>query len=137
MRRILSLVLLALALSATGDAQSRRETQKPREQRAAVSFIIRGAEANAWSAAAVAINGTSAVLDSQYAPFCSAFGNTSAAATLTVQLSQDGTTFYTSGTTTGSVTGNFGINFTTGARYVRLISNAAATITATLACKSA
>lgn len=97
---------------------------------------LRGAQGNAWSAAVVAINGTSAALDTQFAANCSAFGNTSAAATLTVQVSADGTNFYSTGTNTGSVTGNFGINFTTAARHVRLISNAAATITATLQCKT-
>ena len=59
----------------------------------------------------------------------------SAAATLTVH-SADGTPFYSTATTTGAVAGNFGINFTAGAGFVRLISNAASTITATVMCKS-
>lgn len=97
---------------------------------------IKGTHANAWNAAAVAISGTSSSLDTAVCDSgnSSAFGNTSGAATLTVQFSQDNTNWYSSATNTGSVTGNFGVTFSHGARYIRLISNAAVTITATLAC---
>jgi hypothetical protein len=94
-----------------------------------------GANGNMWSAAAVSISGTSAILDTTEARFCSAFGNTSAAATITVQYSADRTNFYSSSVNTGAVTGNFGINWNNGARFIRLISNAAATITANVSCK--
>lgn len=96
---------------------------------------IAGRHGNAWTAVAVAISGVSTAIDASTYPYCTIFGNTSGAATLTVQLSADGTTWYSSATNTGAVTGNFGVSFTTGARWVRLISNAAVTITATIQCK--
>lgn len=114
-------LIVVWALAASGDAQTRP---------------IAGRHANAWSAAAVGISGVSASIDASVYPYCSAFGNSSAAATLTVQLSADNTNWYTSATNTGAVTGNFGLSFTVGARYVRLISNAVSTITATLQCKA-
>jgi hypothetical protein len=97
---------------------------------------VRGSHGNAWNAAVVGIAGKSTSLDTQFAMFCSAFGNSSAAATITVELSADDTNYYASSTNTGAVTGNFGIFFQPGARYVRLSSNAASTITATLQCKA-
>jgi hypothetical protein len=119
------------------------EAERADEQAAAArkpltgpTFLVLGAQANAWNAAAVGINGTSATFDSQWAAFCDVIGNTSAAATLTVQRSVNGTNWYSSGVNTGAVTGDFGINFQSGSRYLRLISNAAATITATIACKA-
>ena len=130
--RMLIVVVLALVLGASVSAQQRRAPTSPRT---AVP-ILRGSEGNAWTAAAVGVNGTSAALDTQWAMYCSAFGSTSAATTLTVQYSQNGTTFYSSATNTGAVTGHFGMSFNAAARYIRLISNDAATISATLACKS-
>jgi hypothetical protein len=115
-------VVLLLSVLQPSDAQTRNP--------------LRGEHANAWSAAVVGVSGTSAALDCAGQPFASAFGNTSAAATLTVQMSDNGTNWYSSSVNTGAVTGDFGINFTVGARRLRLISNAAATITATLQCKS-
>ena len=95
-----------------------------------------GAEGNAWAAAVVGANGTSASVDCQYSPFVTAFGNVSANTTITMQFSQDNANFYDGPTT--KVTGapaNFWISETVGARYVRLKSSAAATITATIAAK--
>lgn len=123
--------LFAVALLALVSLAAAQRTAQPR----AASTQILGATGNAWSAAAVGVGGTSTALDLSVTRDCSAFGNTSAASTITVQLSQDNATFRSSGINTGAVTGDFGINFTTGARYVRLISSAAATITATVACK--
>jgi hypothetical protein len=94
-----------------------------------------GVQGNAWNAASVGTNGTSAVLDTWSCPFVSAFGNASAATTLTLQYSMDGTDFYAGPSVTLSGAGNFYINSTTAARYLRLLSSAAATITATLAAK--
>jgi hypothetical protein len=118
------IVLTALALLST--------EQRPEAQ---VGRLV-GSHANAWNAAVVGVSGTSAAIDIQRASIgtCSAFGNTSAAATLTVQQSQNNTNFYSTAVNTGAVTGDFGISFSPGGRYVRLISNAAATITATIAC---
>jgi hypothetical protein len=118
-------VAIALALTLNADAQSNRSGQK-----------IIGRHGNGWNGAAVAVNGVTPAIDSNTLPYCTAFGNTSAAATLTVQVSGDSTNWYTSTITTGAVTGNFVLNFTVGARYVRLVSNAAATITATIQCKA-
>lgn len=93
-----------------------------------------GAHANAWNAAVVGVGGDSAIIDTRYCPFISIFGNTSAATTLTAWLSQDGVNFYSSNhSITG--TGSIGNSFQIGARYIRLRSSAAATITATVAGK--
>jgi len=95
-----------------------------------------GVHANAWNNIAVGIGGTSAVIDCQYQRTISAFGNVSAATTIKVQVSQDGTNFYDSGSEqvlAGAA--DFHITLDTGARYIQLHSSAAATITATTAGK--
>jgi hypothetical protein len=132
-RELLTVVVLALLAP---ELLAQRPARPVRVPRAAYTVQLLGSHANAWSAAAVGVNGTSAALDTRWASNCSGFGNTSAAATISVQFSADGVNFYTSAMNTGAVTGNFGINFTTAARFVRLISNAAATITASLQCKA-
>lgn len=96
---------------------------------------VNGTHANAWNAVAVGAGGTSNVIDCQYVSHITVFGNSSGNTTLSYQVSQDNSNFYTTATfTTG--TGNFGADFTTGARYVRLQSNTARTITATIAGKA-
>lgn len=95
-----------------------------------------GTQANAWSAAAVSAGGDSTAIDCQYQYRISAFGNVDAATTITAWVSQDNTTFYETSTNVvlgGS--GSFHISFETAARYVRLRSSGAATITATIAGK--
>lgn len=100
------------------------------------SVPVAGAHANAWNAAAVAADGVSAVIDCQYQRTISAFGTVDAATTIKVQVSQDGTNFYDSGSEAVLAgAGDFHITLDTGARYVRLHSSAAATITATVAGK--
>jgi hypothetical protein len=94
-----------------------------------------GAHANAWNAAAVGAGGTSASVDCQNTPFVSAFGNASAATTITVQYSQNDVDYYDGPNQVLGGAGNFRIDATVGARYVRLKSSAAATITATIAGK--
>lgn len=94
-----------------------------------------GTHANAWNAAAVAINGLSAVIDVGQTPFVSAFGNVSAATTITLQYSQDGTNFYDGPNQVLSAAGDFRIDVTTGAARARLKSSAAVTATATIAGK--
>lgn len=97
---------------------------------------IVGVHANAWDNVAVGIAGTSTVIDCQYQRTISAFGNVSAATTVKVQVSQDGINFYDSGSEQVLAgAGNFHITLDTGARYIRLHSSAAATITATIAGK--
>jgi hypothetical protein len=92
-----------------------------------------GTHANAWSAAAVLANGVSASIDTQNCPFISVFGNTDGATTITVQMSQDNTNFYDAESTVAN--GDFSISNTYGARYIRLKSSQARTITATIAGK--
>jgi len=94
-----------------------------------------GVHGNAWDAAAVAANGTSAVLDTWSCPYVSAFGNAGAATTLTLQYSLDGSNFYAGPSVNLSGASDFHIDATTAARYLRLLSSSAATITATLAAK--
>jgi hypothetical protein len=86
-------------------------------------------------ASTVVANGMLAVVDTWSCPFVSGFGNASAATTVTLQYSMDGTHFYAGPSTTLSGSGDFHIDSTTAARYLRLLSSAAATITATLAAK--
>jgi hypothetical protein len=94
-----------------------------------------GVHGNAWSAAAVGSNGTSAVLDTWSCPYVSAFGNAGAATTLTLQYSMDGANFFNGPSTTLAGASDFHVDATAAARYVRLLSSAAAAITATLAAK--
>ena len=93
-----------------------------------------GTHANAWSAAAVLANGVSASIDCQYTPNISVFGNTSGNTTITIQFSQDNTNFYDA--TSTSANGDFSLSGTFGARYIRLKSSNARTITATIAGKA-
>lgn len=95
-----------------------------------------GVHANAWDNVAVGIAGTSTAIDCQYQYRISVFGTTSAATTITANVSQDGTNYYDSGNEQVLAgAGDFHFSFETGARYVQLVSSAAATITATIAGK--
>jgi hypothetical protein len=94
-----------------------------------------GVQGNAWNAASAGANGTSAVVDTWSCPFVSAFGNAGAATTISLQYSMDGANFYAGPSTTLSGSSDFHIDATTAARYLRLLSSAAATITATIAAK--
>lgn len=95
---------------------------------------IVGTHANAWSAASVAVNGTSAAIDLEDCAQLSVFGNTSGASTLTLQMSADRVNWYNHPTTIAA-NGNFAQVYTVGARYARLHSSAAVTITATIQAK--
>lgn len=95
-----------------------------------------GAQGNAWNAAAVLAAGVSTAVDTGSLHRVAAFGNADAATTITVQVSENNVTFYD--TTTTAVLGgasDFHVAFDTAARYVRLKSSGAATITATIAAK--
>lgn len=95
-----------------------------------------GAQGNAWSAAAVAAAGASASVDTNGLAFVSAFGNASAATTIQMQYSADNATWYNGGPSIAlSAAGDFGLTVQTGARYIRLTSSAAATITASIEAK--
>lgn len=94
-----------------------------------------GTHANAWSAATTGANGTSTSLDTGGYPFVSAFGNSSGATTITVQYSQDDTNYYDGATQVLGGAGNFRIDVTCAARFVRLKSSNSVTATATIAAK--
>lgn len=96
-----------------------------------------GSHANLWNAAAVGAGGNSAVFDSRGYPNCTLFGNSSVASnTITLQVSADGTNFYSGEVSTlAGAGGDFGTFIVIGARYVRLQAAMAATITATAQCK--
>lgn len=94
-----------------------------------------GHHGNAWNAVLTTIGGTSNSVKVWNCPFVSCFGNSDGAATITVQYSQDGENFYDGATQVLSGSGNFRIDVTTGALFVRLKSSAAVTITATIAAK--
>lgn len=101
-----------------------------------VTPLAVGLHANAWNAAAVGVNGVSNSVDCQYVDTISIFGNVNGNTTISVQESQDNVNFYDTDTlaiTNGG--GNFGIRVESGARYLRLKSSQARTITATIAGK--
>lgn len=101
-----------------------------------------GTQANAWSASAtISAGATSNAIDLQYNYQISFFGTVTntASITLTLEVSQDNSNWYTttaSLTVTAGTTSNFHSSETTAARYVRLsASGVSATITATIAGK--
>jgi hypothetical protein len=99
----------------------------------ALPVNVVGAHANAWNAVAVAAAGNSASIDCQYTPHISAFGTSNGNTTISLQVSQNDTDFYTAATVTvGGGGGDFALNLTIGARYIRLQSSAARTITASI-----
>jgi hypothetical protein len=95
-----------------------------------------GANGNAWSAAAVAAAGVSATIDTGGLAQVSVYGSVSAATNISVNVSADGSTWWPS-TQQAALTaaGDFYLNFATGARYLQLVSSAAATVTATISAK--
>lgn len=94
-----------------------------------------GAHGNAWNAVAVLAAGVSNPIDIQNTAFTTVFGNSTVSSVITVQYSQDGTNWYNS-LANFTANGDFGSNIgNVAARYVRLISASASTITATVAAK--
>lgn len=92
--------------------------------------------ATVWNAAAVGANGTSAIFDSANCPFCSIFGNTTqATGNILLLASNDGTAFFTLAKQAITAAGNFNFNVTTGARFLQLQTDTAATITAIVSAK--
>lgn len=92
-----------------------------------------GTTANAWNASVVGANGNSTSVDKSGKSSVTAYGNASAATTISLWVSDNNVTFYNSGAQAVLAgAGDFHINVTTAARYVRLRSSAAATITATI-----
>jgi hypothetical protein len=133
MNRVRITAAFVLALIVSGCMTTART---PPRTAAGPSYFSVGSHGDAWLASAVAIAGTSNALDTIGGRDCSAFGTVSAATTISVQLSADNVNFYTS--TVGQTlagAGNFGFSFAAGARFVRLVSSAATTVTATISCK--
>lgn len=93
-----------------------------------------GTHGNAWNNAVTA-SGASSVVDTFSCPFVTAFGTSDGAVTITLQYSQDGTNFYSGPTQVLAGAGDFAISATPGARFCRLKSSAAVTVTATIAAK--
>lgn len=96
-----------------------------------------GIQANAWSAAATVTAGaTSNAIDCQYTYNLSIFGTVDTTSVITVQISQDDTTYYNhSATITMTAAGTFHRLFDNAARYTKLSIDTTATITATIAGK--
>lgn len=91
-----------------------------------------GTQDNAWAAAAVLAGAESAIVELQYSSTFSAFGNSNAATTIELRVSQDGVTFYTIDSVILAVAGDFGFSGPVGARYVRLRTVGAATLSASI-----
>jgi hypothetical protein len=87
------------------------------------------------TAAAVASNGVSAVVDTMDAPFVSAFGHASGATTIVIQYSADGINFYTAHSVVLAGAAGFAIDCICGAEFVRLQTSAAVSIWATIQAK--
>lgn len=96
---------------------------------------IVGLHANAWNNATTGANGKSAAIDLEDCNKVTAFGNTSGATTLTLEVSQDRTNWYAHPTTVAA-NGNFAQTWEIASRYARLSSSASVTATATVAAKN-
>lgn len=95
-----------------------------------------GATGNAWNAVAVAAAGVSATIDTGGLANVCVFGSASAATTISVNVSADGSNWYPSNNSQAlSAAGDFYLQFACGAQYIQLSSLDAATITATVAAK--
>ncbi len=95
-----------------------------------------GAQGNAWNAAAVAAAGVSTTVDTGGHSTVAIFGSVSAATNIGVNVSADNATWYPINQQANmAAAGNFSLQFDTGARYIQLVSSAAATITATVSAK--
>lgn len=92
-----------------------------------------GIHGNAWNNVAVGANAFSPVVDLLDATCVHVFGNTSAASTITVLVSQDSVNFATH--TTIAANGDFSLSDLIGSRYLQIKSSAAVVITATIAAK--
>lgn len=89
-----------------------------------------------WNAASTGVAGNSSSLDTTYCANVTFYGTVSAATTLSVFVSPDDSNWYDSGVDyVAAGSGNFYINMTTGAKYVRLQSSADVTATAYADCK--
>lgn len=98
------------------------------------SVFPAGSQANAWNNVAVVANGNSNAIELAAQSTVTIFGNSSAAITLRIQVSQDNSNYYTF-TSLSLTTGNFGTTVSLGCLYVRLQASGITTITATISAK--
>lgn len=89
------------------------------------------------TALAIGAGGSTSSADMTSRPFISVFGDVSAAATVTVEVSGDNVTWYDTASTATIAAGGgeFHIGLTTGAPHIRLKSSAAVTLNAWIAGK--
>lgn len=99
------------------------------------SLPVIGAHGNAWNAAAVLAAGVSAAIDTLDSGNITVFGNSSAITDLTIQYSQDGINFYSAEEINIAAAGDFFLHIQTGAKFIQIVSSAAATLTVTVAGK--
>lgn len=93
--------------------------------------------ANVWNAVAAGAGDASTNhVNLQHYQLLSAFGNANAATTISLQYSQDGTNWYTAATVVLAGAGDFCFDVNCCAKYARLKTSGAATITATMAAKA-
>lgn len=91
--------------------------------------------AEVWANGSTGAATNSATCNTYSSPFVTAFGNVSAATTITLMLSADGTNWYAGPTVVLTGAGNFYLNATVGAQYVALQSSNSVTATAVISAK--
>jgi hypothetical protein len=100
------------------------------------SISIFGTHANVWDNESVGMFGNSASFDCSGVKDMCVFGQSGADGNMTVQVSQNGTDYYSTGDAVLIMTGTaFYLNYTLPSRYCRFTLDTAMTITATLAGK--
>ena len=88
---------------------------------------------NLWNAVSVAPSNVSASFSNGvYGSYVCLFGTSSMGTVLTVQYSQDNSTWYNSSNTISLSVGNFSLDFVTSSSFVRLINSGGGTSTVTL-----
>lgn len=88
-----------------------------------------------WNATAAGAGASSPnTIDTHARPYVTAFGSADGATTITLEISQNGTDFYDGPNQVLAGAGEFHISVTSAARFFRLKSSGAATITATIVC---
>ena len=100
------------------------------------SSAVVGSHGNAWNAASPLANGTSTSIDCEKQNNITIFGDVSASCQLKAQFSQNDSDWYDSSQSVWpSGAEDFEFSFTCAARYIRLHTDSAITITATIAGK--
>jgi len=94
-----------------------------------------GTQGNAFNAQAAGAGVASNIIEVWSCPYVSCFGHVSGATTLTMQYSIDKINFYNGPTVAPTGAADFYLDFYTAARWVRVLTSGAVTITATIAAK--